>query len=102
MTPEDTPAARFAKDASRRAGLATLLDLPVFREALAIAEGQMGPQTGTQADAVPAIAAARFHQLAGANELVKRLNALTREPVKQAAPKGRSLARTLDDLPKDS
>jgi hypothetical protein len=102
MNTEDTPATKFVKDVSRRNHLAAILLDPVFREALDIAEDLMGPQTGTQADAVPAIAAAKFHQMAGANELVKKLHVLTREPAKQVAPKIRSLARTLEDLPKEA
>jgi hypothetical protein len=102
MNTEDTPATKFAKDVSRRNHLAAILMDPVLQEALDIAEDQMGPQTGTQADAVPAVAAAKFHQMAGANELVKKLHALTREPAKQTSPKLRSFARTLEDLPKDA
>lgn len=97
---EDTPATLFAKDPARRTRLAEILNDPVFREALDIAEDQMKPQAATQADAVPAIAASRFHQVAGANDLVKKLQNLTREPKKVKAPTTPRLARTLDDLPK--
>jgi len=98
-TPEDTPAVTFAKDPVRRTHLAALLLDPVFQEALGIAEDQMSPKAGTQADMVPAYAAARFNQVAGANELLKNLKTLTREPKKEAAAKSPRLARTLDDLP---
>ena len=102
MIPEDTPAVAFAKDPVRREHLASLLLDPVFREAVAIAEDLVAPKTGTQADAVPAIAAARFHQVAGAKDLLDKLRTLTREPKKLAAPKLKQLAKTLDDLPKES
>ena len=97
---EDTPAFIFASDTARRGRLATLLNDPVLREALDIAEDQMEPKVGTQADMVPAVAAARFHQVAGANDLLKNLKNLTREPKKTVAPKVKGLAKTLDDLPK--
>ena len=104
MTPatEDTPAFTFASDPAKRSHLAALLNDPVFQEAVGLAEDLMSPKTGTQADAVPAIAAARFHQVAGANELLKNLKTLTREPKKETAPKVRRLARTEADLPKES
>ncbi len=101
-TPEDTPAVTFAKDAVRRTHLAALLLDPVFREAVGLAKDMMAPKAGTQADAVPAIAAARFHQVAGAKDLLDNLDSLTREPQKASAPKSPRLARTLDDLPKES
>lgn len=100
-TTEDTPAVTFAKDAVRRNRLATVLLDPVFREALDIAEDQMAPKTGLQSDAVPAIAAARFHQVAGAKDLLDKLRTLTREPKKAVAAKSPRLAKTLDDLPKE-
>ena len=98
-TPEDTPAVTFAKDPVRRNHLTALLTDPVFREAVGLAKDLMAPKTGTQADAVPAIAAARFHQVAGAKDLLDNLDLLTREPQKASAPKLKQLARTLDDLP---
>lgn len=101
-TTEDTPASIFASDAAKRNHLAAVLSDPVLQEALDIAEDLMAPKAGTQADAVPAVAAARFHQVAGANDLLKNLKTLTREPSKKAAPKVKSLARTIDDLPKES
>lgn len=99
---EDTPAVTFAKDVERRNRLAALLLDPVFREAIDIVEDQMAPKTGLQSDAVPAIAAARFHQVAGAKDLLDKLKTLTREPKKETAPKVRRLARTEADLPKES
>lgn len=99
---EDTPAVIFAKDVERRNRLAALLLDPVFREAIDIVEDQMAPKTGLQSDAVPAIAAARFHQVAGAKDLLDKLNTLTREPKKAPVVKSPRLARTEDDLPKES
>ena len=97
---EDTPAFVFASDTAKRGRLATLLNDPVLQEAIDIAEDLMSPKAGTQADMVPAVAAARFHQVAGANDLLKNLKNLTREPKKTVAPKVKGLAKTLDDLPK--
>ena len=99
-TTEDTPAFIFASNTAKRGHLATLLNDPVLQEAIGIAEDQMAPKTGTQADMVPAYAAARFNQVAGANDLLKHLKNLTREPSKTPAPKVKNLAKSLDDLPK--
>lgn len=95
---EDSPAAEFIKDTVRRNKLAALLKNPVLVEALGIVEDQMEPQTGTQADVHPAVAAAKMHQVAGANELLKRLRALAKEPKEVKVPKGRTLAKTVEDL----
>lgn len=99
---EDTPAVIFAKDVEKRNHLAALLLHPVFREAIDIVEDQMAPKTGLQSDAVPAIAAARFHQVAGAKDLLDKLRTLTREPKKAPVAKTKQLARTEADLPKDT
>jgi hypothetical protein len=99
---EDTPAVVFAKDAVRRDNLAAILDNPVFREAVDLAKDMMAPKAGTQADAVPAIAAARFHQVAGAKDLLDNLRMLTREPKKAPVARSPRLARSIDDLPKES
>lgn len=89
----------FAKDPNRRNRLAAILKDPVFVEALGIVEDQMEPQTGTQADAVPAMAAAKMHQVAGANELKKKLEALTREPSEAKPLRGKQVYTRLEDLP---
>lgn len=75
-----------------------ILKDPVFVTALGIVEESMEPQTGTQADAVPALAAAKMHQVAGANELKKRLFALTKEPKEPKPLKGRQVFKNIEDL----
>jgi hypothetical protein len=89
----------FTKDATKRAALAKVLKTPVLIEALDIVDELMEPQTNTQAEVAPAIAAAKYHQIAGAAEQLKRLKSLTKEPKETKAPKTKTLARTIDDLP---
>ena len=97
---DDTPAAVFSKDDTKRARLAAILADPVYREATDIVRDQMDPETGTQADVAPAVAAALYHQVAGAGQFRKKLRKLALElkPVKQLS--GRRLAKSEDDLPK--
>lgn len=90
---EESRAAEFAKDTDKRNQLASLLKHPVLLEAIDIVEELMEPQTGTQADAVPAIAAAKMHQVAGANELLKKLRNLSKEPKELKRPRGREMFR---------
>lgn len=95
-----TPEEQFNKDAGRRRALAEALANPTLQEAFAIVEEMMEPKTGTQADAAPAMAASYFHQVAGANYFRRKLRDLTREPSEKKTPKLRTLAKTVDDLPK--
>jgi len=95
MTPEE-----FSKDPARREALTKALANPALIEAIEIVKEQMEPKTGTQADAAPAMAASYFHQVAGANNFRKKLRDLTREPSEKKLPKGRALARSVDDIPK--
>ena len=97
-----TEATDFSKDPSRRGRLEAILQDPVFVEALDIVEAQMEPQTGTQADAVPAMAAAKMHQVAGANELKKRLKSLTQEPREVKPLRGRQIITRPEDIPTQS
>jgi len=89
----------FAKDPAKRAALAQILVNSTLVEALDIVDELMEPQTNTQAEVAPAIAAAKYHQIAGAAEQLKRLKSLTKEPKETKAPKTKTLARTIDDLP---
>lgn len=91
---------QFAKDPGRRERLAEILSDPVMADAVDIVEELMEPRIGTQADAAPAMAAAYFQQVAGANHFRKKLRELTREPVVKQTPRGKSLANSVDDLPK--
>ena len=91
---------QFAKDPGRRDRLAAILSDPVFAEARDIVEDLMAPDTGKQADAVPAMAAAYYHQVAGANHFNKKLRDLTREPVEKKQPQAKKLATSIEDLPK--
>lgn len=96
MTPEES----FSKDAGRRKALAEALANPILVEAFAIVEELMEPKANTQAEAVPSMAAALYHQVAGANYFRRKLRDLTREPAEKKTPKLRTLAKTVDDLPK--
>lgn len=91
---------QFAKNPAKRDQLTKVLSDPALVEAMEIAEELMEPKTGTQADAVPAMAASYFHQVAGANHFRKKLREMTREPVEKKTPKVRTLAKSEDDLPK--
>lgn len=95
MTPEE-----FTKDPARRDALTRILTDPIFVEAVEIVKEMMEPQKGTQADAAPAMAASYFHQVAGASYFRRKLKELTRETVEKKTPKVRTLAKTIDDLPK--
>lgn len=90
----------FIKDPARREALAKALADPALVEAIEIVKEMMEPKTGTQADAAPAMAASYYHQVAGASHFRKKLRDLTREPAVSKTPKIRSLAKTIDDLPK--
>lgn len=96
MTPEE-----FTRDPARREALARALADPALVTAFAIVEEMMEPKTGTQADAAPAMAASYFHQVAGANYFRRKLKELTREQAEKKTPKGRKLAKTVEDLPKE-
>jgi len=100
MTPDEA-FQQFVKDPGRREKLAAALADPVLQEAFALVEELMEPKTGTQADAAPAMAASYFHQVAGANYFRRKLRDLTREPTVPKTPKLRTLAKTVDDLPKE-
>lgn len=95
MTPDE-----FTKDPARREALAKALANPALVEAIEIVKEMMEPKTGTQADAAPAMAASYFHQVAGASHFRRKLRDLTREPSEKKTPKGRALARSVEDLPK--
>lgn len=99
MTPKDR-FNQFIKDPARREALAAALADPAHVEASEIVKELMEPDTGTQADAAPAMAAAYYHQVGGANHYLKKLREMTREPVEKKVPKTRRMARTADDLPK--
>lgn len=99
MTTEDTPATKFASNLEKRYRLEAILNDPIFIEATDIAEDQIKPQTGTNAEAVPAIAAAKFHQVAGINDFMKSLRRLTKEVKKTMGPKMRTLPKSEKDLP---
>ena len=96
MTPEE-----FTKDPAKRDALIRALADPALVEAMAIVEEMMEPKIGGSADAAPAMAASYYHQVAGANYFRKKLRDLTREPVERKVPKMRSLAKTIEDVPKD-
>ena len=99
MTPDEA-FLKFAKDPGRRESLAKILENPDLKEAFAIVEALMEPKIGGQADAAPAMAASYYHQVAGANHFRKKLRDLTREPIEKKVPKLKTLAKTIDDLPK--
>lgn len=98
-TPEEPRHVAFAKDAGKRAALAKALSNQTLREAIEIVLEQIEPETGTQADALPAVAAAKYHQVAGANDLLKKLRKLTVEPKEVKVPRVKNIARTIEDLP---
>ena len=102
MSEDLSPRKIFTADAVKRGQLQALLSHSVFLEAVAIVEGEMEPRTGTQADAVPALAASLFHQVGGANRMLRDLRSLTKEVVSKPPPKIRALAKTADDLPNES
>lgn len=89
----------FTKDTARREALAKALADPTLVEAFDIVRELMEPKTGGQADAAPAMAASYFHQVAGANYFRRKLRDMTREPVERKAPRVKTLAKTIDDLP---
>jgi len=102
MTPttdEPTARDRFVSDAMKRAYLLSILRDPVVQEALDIAEDMLRPRCGTPADANQPLSIARFHQSAGANEFVKNLRELTREPKDVVKLSVKRLAKSADDLP---
>lgn len=101
MTPEER-FVQFAKDAVKRQRLEDILNDPVLVEATTIIKELMEPTTGGQADAAPAMAASYFHQFAGAKHFRMKLRSLTREPVERKVLQSKRLAKTLDDLPKDT
>lgn len=101
MTPEER-FVQFAKDAEKRKRLEDILNDPVLIEATTIVKELMEPTTGGQADAAPAMAASYFHQFAGAKHFRTKLRSLTREPAERKVPQVRKLAKTLDDLPKET
>lgn len=101
MTPEEA-FQQFTKDATRREALTRALADPTLVEAFAIVEELMEPKTNTQAEAAPAMAAAFYHQVAGANYFRKKLKELTRKPEERKTPRTRpNLAKSEADLPKD-
>lgn len=91
---------QFVRDPGRREALAAILADPTFVEAKDIVDELMEPKIGTQADAAPAMAAAYYQQVAGANYFIKKLKELTREPKSPKQLTIKKLAKTEDDLPK--
>ncbi len=100
MNEEPTDYERFVSDAVKRARLKAILADPILEEAMRIADDLMRPRTNTPADANQPLTVAKFHQSAGANEFVQRLNAMTREQKVVVRPIPRRFAKTEDDLPK--
>lgn len=101
MTEEPTDYERFVSDAHKRAHLKALLADPVLQEAIDIADDLMRPRCNTPADANQPLTVAKFHQSAGANEFVQKLNSLTKEKKEVVRPLPRRLAKSEDDLPKN-
>jgi hypothetical protein len=101
MTDEKTPAENFNSDATRRTRLAALLADPVLVEAIDIADDIMRPKAGSITDSNQSLTVAKFHQSAGANEFVRLLKFLTKVPVERTLVKIKTLASTLEDLPKE-
>jgi hypothetical protein len=100
-TPEEpTPYDNFVSDANKRARLKALLEEPVLKEAMDIAEDLLRPRCGTPADANQALSIAKFHQSAGVNEFLKRLKDLTREQKLVTKLSVKKFATSIDDLPK--
>lgn len=95
MTPEE-----FTKDPARRETLARALADPALVEAIAIAKKLLEPKRGNNADAAPAMAASYYHQAAGANFFITKLQELTETPLEKKVLRNKTQnARTLDDLP---
>jgi len=101
MTDEKTPAERFNEDPNRRTRLAALLADPVLAEAMDIVDDMLRPKAGSATDSNQPLTVAKFHQSAGANEFVKLLKVMTRVPVTRTPVKVKSLASSIEDLPKE-
>lgn len=95
MTPEEA----FKSDPLKRQAVAEMLADPVILEAFEIVKDIMEPKTGTQAEAAPAMAAAFYHQVAGAGKFRQKLRELSREPVERKTLRGKTQAKTIDDIP---
>jgi len=100
MTEEQTPFEAFTSDATKRATLAAFLKDPVIVEAMDIADDVMRPRAGEATDGNQPLSISKFHQSAGAERFAHLLTMLTKAPIERKAPVVRSLAKTLDDLPK--
>lgn len=74
-------AEEFTKHEENRAELRKVLDTPILRTALAVLKDELEPRALPSLEANPVLAAARYQQMAGANYILKGLEALT-EPMK--------------------
>ena len=94
MTLED-----YQRDPAKREALKHLMESPEFVHAVTAAKLIMEPKVLESTDASPVLAASKYQQLAGANELLKRMYLLTKDPVVRKQPTLKSLARSREDLP---
>ena len=76
-------AAEFSKHPQNRDELRKVLDTPIFKEALAILKEEMIPIAGSSTEGNPVVGAARYQQLAGANQIIRGLELLTQTPVER-------------------
>lgn len=89
----------FKKNAAFRSRLQEILKDEVFQKAVTIAKARMDARVGT-ADVNPVLAASKYQQQAGANDLLDTLNFLTTVAKERPTLQGKRLAESLDDLPK--
>ncbi len=89
----------FLKHSENRDTLKTLIEHPVFVAAVAALKDGFDAFPSKTAEANPVIAAARFHEIAGMNFLIRGLSEFTKDPEPQKpAPKTKRMPKNLDDL----
>jgi hypothetical protein len=94
MTEDD-----FRKQEANRVELAQLLLHPTLQAALNILADASAPSIGMETYSNPVIAAAKYHQAAGANSVLDGLTRLTKPPVERKVPRGKQLYSDPNEIP---
>lgn len=82
----------------QREELARILEDPTFKEAVRIARAGMESTAGGIPDSNLTVAAAKYHQQAGAKKFFDALESLSEEDKQVSKPKLRQLAKSLDEI----
>lgn len=89
------PAEEFQRHEENRVALATVLKDPFLSKALNILMEELSPSTESAVQKDPTVAAARYHQFAGAAYILRGLERLTKQAPVKVVLRGKQLPEIL-------